>query len=237
MVRGFVFLASMAVVAGVSGCPAIVGIDSDFSAGSGDGGLDAPSAPLDSQSRDDGNSDAPVRSTDATAKDGSTVQQDGTTATDASAPTDATSKDGSGTPKDGGVGPKDSATTPDVTPPITDPDAGQSCTDAIDVSAGGGFTFDTCKLADSITSTCAPTAAAAILTGASPPSGSTYSFTFPSNWVVQMVGSGCVPESGECGMGPTWGTSGAEAAPHWFWAFMPADGVCGTITVHVDRIM
>jgi hypothetical protein len=236
MYRGFIFLVSMAVVAGVSGCPEIAGIDSDFSAGPGDGGAsDAPSARPDSQSPDGGNSDAPGRLDDA-AHDGPTVQEDGTSPTDTGASKDAgrTPKDGGGTSKDSG--PKDSGT-PDVTPPITDPDAGQSCTDAIDVSDGGSFTFDTCMLADSITSTCAPTARGAILTGISPASGSTYSFTFPSNWVVQILGSGCVPESGECGEGPTWGTSGAESAPYWFWAFMPADGVCGTITVVVDRVM
>jgi hypothetical protein len=230
MYRGFIFLASMAVVAGISGCPAIAGIDSDFSAGSGDGGAsDVPSSKPDSQSHDAGNSDGPTHTDDA-AHDGPSVQQDGASPTDAIAPTDATSKDGGK--------PKDSSAAPDVTPPpITDPDAGQSCADAIDVSDGGSITFDTCKLADSIMSTCAPTAAAAILTGASPASGSTYSFTFPSNWVIQMIGSGCVPESGDCGKGPTWGTSGAEAAPYWFWAFMPSDGVCGTITVVVDRVM
>jgi hypothetical protein len=221
MFRGFILLVSMAVVAGVSGCPVIAGIDGDYSAGPGDGGAsDAPGA----RSGDGGESDAPVRPDDAS-HDGPHVERDGTSPAE------------TGPSKDGGGTPKDSGTTPDTTPPITDPDAGQSCADAIDVSNGGSFTFDTCKLADSFSSSCAPTGAAAILTGASPAAGSTYGFTFPSNWVVQMVGSGCVPEVGMCGMGPTWGTSGGESAPYWFWAFMPADGVCGTITVVVDRIM
>jgi hypothetical protein len=70
-------------------------------------------------------------------------------------------KDTGTPPKDTGSSPKDTGGPPSKDtgvdtgpPPITDPDAGQSCTAPIDVSAGGNFTFDTCKLPDTITSTC-----------------------------------------------------------------------------------
>jgi hypothetical protein len=119
-------------------------------------------------------------------------------------------------------------------------------TTVTDISAGGTFTIDTCTSTTTVAATCGTTAAAVILRGDSPLSGSTYSLTLPScvdggsgtcGWVIQMLDNSCAPEAFECGATGTWSVSGATFDPYWYFAIEPASGTCGTTTVTVDRLM
>jgi hypothetical protein len=76
-----------------------------------------------------------------------------------------------------------------------------------------------------------------ILRGDSPMSGSTYSLTFPTGWVLEELDDTCTPEPFSCGSTGTWGVSGATGAAYWYFALEPASGTCGTATVTVDRLM
>jgi hypothetical protein len=114
---------------------------------------------------------------------------------------------------------------------------GESCTSPIDVSLGGTFAIDTCTLTDSVTASCGATAAAAILAGVAPTTGSTYSITFPTGWVLQELDDTCSPESFSCGSTGTWGVSGDTPGGYWYFAIEPESGTCGSTTVTVDRVM
>jgi hypothetical protein len=114
---------------------------------------------------------------------------------------------------------------------------GESCTAPIDISLGGTFAIDTCTLTDSVTASCGTTAAAAILAGVAPTTGSTYSITFPTGWVLQELDDTCSPESFSCGSTGTWGVSGDTPGGYWYFAIEPESGTCGSTTVTVDRVM
>jgi hypothetical protein len=145
-----------------------------------------------------------------------------------------------GTP-DGGAavdaGATDAGGSVDVAVPDGPTVLGESCSSPIDISAGGTVSIDTCPLTDSITATCGTTAAATILRGIAPSSGSTYSITFPAGWVLVQVDSTCTPMLASCGSTGTWGVSGATPDGYWYFAIEPASGACGTATVTVDRVM
>ena len=114
-----------------------------------------------------------------------------------------------------------------------------------DISAGGTFTIDTCTSTTTVATACGTTAAAVILRGDSPLSGSTYTLTLPScvdggsgscGWVIQMLDNSCAPEAFECGATGTWSVSGATFDPYWYFALAPVSGTCGTTIVTVDRL-
>jgi hypothetical protein len=123
------------------------------------------------------------------------------------------------------------------TAPVDAGPPGESCTAPVDVSLGGTFTVDTCSVTNSVAASCGTTAAAVILRGDAPGTGSTYSITFPAGWVLVEVDSTCTPMPDSCGSTGTWGVSGANPYGYWYFAIEPADGTCATTTVTVDRVM
>ncbi len=140
-------------------------------------------------------------------------------------------------PEDAGPGPDTGAGT-DASPPAdSGPVVTGSCMAPIDVSAGGTWTIDTCSLTTTVAASCGTTAIAAILKGDAPMTGSSYSITFPSGWVIVQLYSDCSPWLYDCGSTGTWGTSGATPGDTWYWGVEPASGTCGSATVTVDRLM
>jgi hypothetical protein len=119
----------------------------------------------------------------------------------------------------------------------SDAGLGASCTTPIDISDGGTFAIDTCTLIDSVAASCGTTAAAAILRGVAPTSGSTYELTFPSGWVLQQLDGTCSPMTYSCGDTGTWSVSGDTPDGYWYFAIEPASGTCGSASVTVDRVM
>jgi len=119
----------------------------------------------------------------------------------------------------------------------SDASLGASCTSPIDISDGGTFAIDTCTLTDSIAASCGTTAAAAILRGVAPMTGSTYELTFPSGWVLQQLDDTCSPMTYSCGSTGTWSVSGDTSEGYWYFAIEPASGTCGSTSVTVDRVM
>jgi hypothetical protein len=165
----------------------------------------------------------------------------GPSSSDVAVPSEAS---GDGTTEDGGpvstlpdVVTKDTgAPTPTVDASVPVPEAG-SCGPPVDISSGGTFTVDTCTATVTVDASCGTTAAAVILRGDAPASGSNYEITLPSGWVLQTINGACDPGLDSCGSTGTWSVSGATSAGYWWFAVEPESGVCGTTTVTVDRIM
>jgi len=128
------------------------------------------------------------------------------------------------------------APTPTVDSSAPGPEAG-SCGPPVDISSGGSFTVDTCTATATVDTSCGATAAAVILRGDAPASGSTYELTFPSGWVLQMIDATCAPSLDSCGSTGTWSVSGDTPGGYWWFAVEPESGVCGSTTVTVDRVM
>jgi hypothetical protein len=162
--------------------------------------------------------------------DSGRVRDTGIAMPDTSSGHDVGLADGGAT--DGGSVVHDGGSAPDATTIM-------HCAGAVDVSAGGTFMIDTCASTDQFTSPCGGTGALDVIVSATEASTtSTHIDIADGGWVIQQLTSTCAPSIGgtsECTTLGSWGVSGADGTPRWYFGIEKADGTCGMVTITVTR--
>lgn len=113
-----------------------------------------------------------------------------------------------------------------------------ACMGAIDVSAGGTFTIDTCAGTDHFTTACGATSGLDAVLFATEVGSATHLDIADTGWVIQQLTNTCGTGFGgtaTCTTLGSWGSAGSDGSPRFYWGVERQDGTCGSVDVVVTR--
>src|SRR5262249_35853845 len=105
----------------------------------------------------------------------------------------------------------------------------------------GTFMIDTCAGSDHFTSACETTAGAhdIIVYATEAGSAGTHIDILGTRWIIPQLTPTCAPPIGGPPAGTTggsWGSSGSDGSPRFYWGIERADGTCESVPIMVTRM-